>query len=150
MTAWIRRVLVAGGLVVMAVGLNGVLREESVGKVHYVGFLFVSAVFNDALVMPLALVAGLVTARLLPAWLRLPAQAALYISAAVTLIALPLLIGNGYDSGLPSALPRDYPRGLAIVVAVVWIAALAVALFRGVRATITRRRALRDRSRDRA
>jgi hypothetical protein len=128
--AWTRRILVAGGLALIGVGLAGVLREPAVAAWPYFRFLAVSLVFADVFVMPVALVAGAIAARTLPGWLRVPVQAGLYASAAVTLVALPLLLGYGRDPALPSALPRDYPRGLLIVLAVVWMAVLSVALVR--------------------
>lgn len=127
---WIRRILIGGGIAVIAYAARGVLREASVGTWPYLRFLAVSAVFADAFVLPVVLAAGAVAARWLPSWLRVPVQAALYVSAAVTLISTPLVLGYGRDSSLPSALPRDYPRGLLIVLAVVWSAALAAALVR--------------------
>jgi hypothetical protein len=101
-----------------------------VGTLPYVRFLFVSAVFADALVMPVVLVVGAITARALPGWVRVPVQAALYVTAALVLISLPLLLGFGRASSLPSALPRNYPLGLLAVLGVVWSAALALALLR--------------------
>ena len=127
---WIRRVLVGGGIALIAYAAVKVVGEASVGTLHYVRFLAVAAVFADALVMPAVLVAGAVAARLLPGWLRAPAQAALYVTAALALISLPLLLGYGRAASLPSALPRNYPLGLLLMLAVVWSAALAAALIR--------------------
>lgn len=143
--AWLRRVLIAGGIAIIAVAVAGVLRAASVGTVPYLRFLFVSAVFADVLVMPLALLAGAVTAKALPDWVRLPVQAALYISAAVVFISIPLLLGYGRAASLPSALPRDYPRGLLIVLGIVWIGAAAAAVIR--RAALRRAAAPRSGSR---
>jgi hypothetical protein len=125
---WIRRVLIAGGVALIAYAAWNALRD--VATLPYLRFLAVSAVFADALVMPLALAAGAIAARLLPQWIRVPAQAALSISAAVTLIAIPLLLGYGRSPLLPSALPRDYSRGLLIVLSLVWTAAAVAALIR--------------------
>lgn len=128
--AWIRRVLVAGGVALVAYAAISVLRAASVGTVPYLRFVVVSALFADVLVMPVALVAGALTARLLPAWVRLPVQAALYISAAVVVVSMPLLLGYGRSPLLPSALPRDYLSGVLVVLAAVWAAAVVAALTR--------------------
>jgi hypothetical protein len=127
-----RKVLVAAGLILVGVGVVGVLRAPAVGIWPYVRFLAVSLVFADFLVIPVVLVFGAIAARALPGWLRLPVQGALYVCAAVTLVALPLVLGYGRDPALPSALPRNYSRGLLIVLAVVWAVALSVALVRRV------------------
>ncbi|NUR70938.1 MAG: hypothetical protein HOU81_08965 [Hamadaea sp.] len=135
----LRRLLIAAGLVVIVIGAIGVLRSASVGFWPYVRFLFVSAVYADLLVMPLVLLAGVLAARLLPPWLRVPVQAGLYVSAAVAFISLPLVLGYGRDSSLPSALPRDYPRGLLIVLAFVWAAVVVASVWRFVRSRSSRR-----------
>jgi len=130
---WIRRILVAGGIALILTGLAGVLRAASVGTVAYLRFLLASLLLGDFLVMPIVAIFGAVAARALPRWARVPVQAALYITAAVTLVSLPLLLGFGRAASLPSALPRDYPGGLLIVLAVVWTGAFAVAFARRVR-----------------
>lgn len=127
---WVRRVLVGGGVALTAYAALNVARAASVGTLPYLRFLFVSAVFADALVIPLVLAAGAITARLLPGWVRVPVQAALYATTALVLISLPLLLGYGRAASLPSALPRDYPRGLLLVLGVVWAAALVTAVIR--------------------
>lgn len=58
-----------------------------------------------------------------PGRARAPVQAALIATAAVTIVALPLGFGYGRLADNPSALPRDYPLGLALVLATIWLAA---------------------------
>jgi len=61
-------------------------------------------------------------------------QGALLISAAVTLMAVPLMLGYGRDPNNPSALPLDYRLGVLIVLSCVWATALGYLLFRHLRA----------------
>lgn len=73
------------------------------------------------------------TGSTMPPNIRPVVQAALLASAAVVIIALPAVTGHGRSSELPSALPRDYPRGLLIILGCIWAAATAAMLFRAVR-----------------
>jgi hypothetical protein len=54
--------------------------------------------------------------------------AALVVSAAVTAVALPLLIGKGRIADNPSAFPQRYGPNLLLIVAVVWAVAAVWAL----------------------
>lgn len=127
---WIRRILVVSGLGIVVIGVAGAVRDPALSLWPYARYMAVIAVLADVVVMPVALLFGAVTARLLPPWLRLPVQGALYCSAAISVVALALVLGYGRDPALPSALPRDYGRNLVIVLGVVWLAAAVIAVFR--------------------
>jgi hypothetical protein len=128
--SWIRRLLVAGGVGIAAVGVAGLLRDNGSELPHYLRYVIVGWLASDLLVLPLAIVVGFVTARWLPGWARPVVQGALLISAAVTVVAFPLVLGRGRGADIPSALPRDYGRGVLITLAGVWIVAAALAAVR--------------------
>jgi hypothetical protein len=128
--AWIRRVLVAAGLGIVVAGATGALRDPLLSVQPWARYLAIISLFADVLVIPVALLFGAVTARLLPPWIRLPVQGALYCSAAIIVVATPLVLGYGRDPALPSALPRDYGRNLVIVLGVVWLCAAVIVLAR--------------------
>lgn len=87
-------------------------------------------VVHDALLAPVVTIAALLLGRLLPRWLRGPISAALVLSGLVLVFSYPLLRGFGRRDANPSILPLDYGRNVAIVLALVWLTALA---FVGVR-----------------
>ena len=97
---------------------------------RYVIFGVVADVAHDLLLAPLALVAGVLLARLAPAWLRGVLRAGLVISAIVTLVAFPFVLHRGYHSSNPSALPLDYARGLLVTLAAVWAGTAVAAAVR--------------------
>ncbi|MEV6527369.1 hypothetical protein AB0M43_36145 [Longispora sp. NPDC051575] len=117
----IRRVLLAVGVLVMGYAVYGALTDPAARPVGQVVFLATVLGTHDLLVMPAAIGVGWLLSRLLPGWARGPVQAGLFTTAVLTTIALPFLIGNGHPPDNPSALPLDYGRGLAIVVAAVWV-----------------------------
>ena len=133
---WTRRSLVALGLIALVYAGIGVLREED-NLFTYTRFLVLSLIGHELVLMSVFIGVGGLVARLVPPGARSIVQAALIASAAVMIVALPAVTGHGRSSDLPSALPRDYPRGLLIVLGCVWAAALAALL---IRALLARRR----------
>jgi hypothetical protein len=91
-------------------------------------------------VVPLAIGAGVLVARFAPVAIRSVIQAALFLSATLIVIALPGALGYGRTPDLPSALPRDYTRGLLILLAAVWIGAAAVLTLNAVHGAFRKRR----------
>lgn len=85
------------------------------------------ALVHDLVVAPLACLAGVVTARLLPRPYRGPVVGALLVAAVVTAVAVPGLRGWGRLAGNPSVQPLNYATGLGTVLAVVAAGALVVA-----------------------
>jgi hypothetical protein len=88
---------------------------------------------HDLVVAPLvAIIVGLLAWRL-PRRLRGPILGALALSAVLTVFAWPNVRGYGRRPLNSSALPWDYGRNLALVLAGVWVAAGAVILVRAAR-----------------
>ncbi|HEY8555963.1 MAG TPA: hypothetical protein VIM97_01275 [Actinomycetes bacterium] len=127
-----RRGLLVGlalGAPVMAYGVRGALVDASdTHPAELARWVVGLAVVNDALVVPAAMVVGLVARRWAPdrAW---PAvRAGLLASAVLGAVAWPLVRGFGADPANPSLFPRDYGAGLAVALAAVWAAVLVAVL----------------------
>jgi hypothetical protein len=122
-------VLVGAGLA--AYGIDGLIGATSTHALTSATKWFVGgALAHDLLIAPVVVLLGEVLARLLPGAVRPYAQAGLFITAALTLVALPFLSGKGYHASNPSALALNYGRGYGIAVAVVWALVVAVGLVR--------------------
>jgi hypothetical protein len=83
---------------------------------------------HDLVLIPVATVGGLLALRVAPPWARAPAQAALLVTLALTVVAVPFLVKAGSFPENPSLLPLDYRRGLLIAAGVTWLVAAGVAL----------------------
>jgi hypothetical protein len=130
--------IVAGsltGAALATVGVVSLLRESA--DTHpgaVVRWVIGLAILHDLLLAPVVLVIGAGLRRWAPkAWVA----AALLVSGVVTLVAWPFVRGYGRLANNPSILPRNYGRGLAIVLALTWFVAGAGALV--VRLTARRR-----------
>jgi hypothetical protein len=109
---------------VMAYGIWGFLRDHrNTVPARTVWWIAGSAVAHDAIVAPVATLVGLGLAALLPRWARGPIAAAVAASGVVLLFSYPLLRHFGRRADNPSILPLDYPRNVAVVLAVIWAAA---------------------------
>lgn len=85
---------------------------------------------HDAVVAPVVGIGGLVLARALPPWARVPVATGAVLSGVLVLLTIPLVwrpYGVAVNPGLHD---RNYVLGLAIALGVVW---LGVAVFLGVR-----------------
>lgn len=122
--------LLLGALGVTAIGyaLIGAAGDPDIMPGRHTGFLLTVLVLDDGLLLPAFLLVGALVHRYVPGRSRAAVQAALIATAALTLIALPLLLGYGRLPDNPSALPRNYPLGLAIVLGTVWVGAAAALL----------------------
>lgn len=130
---WTRRLLVAAGVAAIAFGVYGLAVDHLAGEPRYWIFLFASLLWPLLLALPVAYGLGALIARRIPALWRPVVQGALFTSAMAAGVAFPSIAGNGHDPSMPSALPRDYPRGLAVVLGAVWVAGLIVVIVRFVR-----------------
>ncbi|MEX0791257.1 MAG: hypothetical protein WD178_10820 [Actinomycetota bacterium] len=111
----------AAGWAVMLFGLAGLLDEAVRTHPASFGAWFVgSALVHDALIAPVAFALAFVIARRVPVRLRPFLRTGLILSAAVLVVAFPMIAGPGIP-GNPSALPRNYPAGLAAILALIWV-----------------------------
>ena len=85
---------------------------------------------HDLLLAPVVLAVGFLVTRLVPARIRPPVTAALFVSGVVVLYSYPLVRGYGRLAEFNSSrLPNNYARGLLIVLAVIWaVTAVVVAV----------------------
>jgi hypothetical protein len=86
-----------------------------------------SLVVHDGVLAPLAVLAGAVLVRMvpIPAAPRRVLAGGLFVAACLVLVAIPALGTPGVGDN-PTATPRDYPRGLAVLLAVVAVATLTL------------------------
>jgi hypothetical protein len=119
--------------------LQGIVRASTeTNPVAFFRLVIGLNVANDALAMPLAVLMGFAVRRFAPRWLAPPLQVGFFVSAAVLLFALPLLVGAGRSGRAGySRLPLDYSHGVLAVLGFVWTccAAWALASWLGRRST---------------
>jgi hypothetical protein len=119
-----RRGLIAVGALVMLYAVGGALFDGDVNKVGVPAFAIAVIVLHDGVFLPVVLGAGALINRLVaPRW-RASVRVAALVSVAVSLVALPLVLGYGRDPGNPSALPLPYKRGLLLILGLIWVFAL--------------------------
>lgn len=106
----IRFILVGVGVAAIGYGVFGALTGPRTKPLGHLAFLAGVVVGHELILMPLAIGAGALVVRFVPQRVRGIVQGALLISAAVTLMALPMALGLGGDPTNPSALPLNYGR----------------------------------------
>ena len=114
-----RAALVTAGLSIMAYAAVGALADPDLKPGGVLIFLAGVLVGHDAIVMPIVLAAGAVLIRLVPQRHRPVAQVAAVSVAAVTFVAIPLVLGFGRPADNPSVLPLPYGRNLAITLVII-------------------------------
>ena len=102
---------------------NGNFGQWKSAAIWFVG----GVVLHDFVLTPVVLVVGLVLSRLVPAPYRGFVQAALYISGAVTLASILLVLGPGRDPNIASQQPLPYGRNLLLTLGAVWLVAAVLA-----------------------
>lgn len=118
------------GLAIVGFGLAGLTRNVQGPQLTSWGtWVLGSLLAHDALLAPLTALLGALAARWAPPSIRSPMQAGFLISAALALIAIPVVGGWGGNPGNPTLLPDgDYWPNLLIALAAVWAVVIAVAL----------------------
>lgn len=119
---------VAVGWAVMAVGVVGIAGEgRDVPPVAFARWTVGLVVVHDLLVAPAVILVASAVRRLVPPPWRSVLTGALVLGGVVLLFAWPYVQGWGTSSSNASIQPRDYERGLAIVLAVIAGAGVAAA-----------------------
>ncbi|MBM2615078.1 hypothetical protein JIG36_05825 [Actinoplanes sp. LDG1-06] len=122
-----RWALIGAGGLVMVYAIAGALTDPDV-KGGALLFLIGVLVAHDGVLLPLTIGAGALAGRLVPMPVRTLVRAALLVSLAVTVVALPLVLGRGRAVDNPSLLPLPYGRGQLETYAVIWAATGVAAL----------------------
>ena len=111
------------GTLAMGYAVLGAVTDPDDRLAGHLSFLLSVQAAHDAVVLPVAIGVGLLLRRYVPAPARRVVQAALVVSVAVAVVAVPLALGYGRPADNPSALPLNYLRGLLTVLASVWLVA---------------------------
>lgn len=124
---------VAGVAMFLVAARYALVRSIDVRPAIWVRWMVTGAVVHDVVVAPLAVGVGWLVVRIVPRTLKAPVQAGLILTAIVVAVSWPALRGYGRIASNPTYLPRDYATGLALTLALVWIACGAWAAARLVR-----------------
>jgi len=124
------------GLVAVGWGGYGLLTAPMGPEpVKWIIFLAVGIAAHDLLLAPIAVGAGLLLARLVPAVVRAPAQVGLIGTGIAVVAGFSLVLGRGVSADVPSALPFNYAGRVAVLVALLWVAMAGWAVVRIVRSS---------------
>jgi len=128
--------LTAGAALVL-VGVVGLFRNSTATvPANLFVWVFGAGVVHDAVLLPLLLLAGWVTGRVLPVWARTPIRLGLAWTALVTVVFWPAIRGWGVRAANPSLFPLDYVQHLVLTLTVTWglvLVALVVQYLRHLR-----------------
>jgi len=131
------------GWTVMGYALWGTFDQQGATKPpELLRWVLGSLVIHDALVAPVATIAGMVLVRVLPRVVRGPVIGALALSAIVWIFSIPLVRAYGRHGGNSSTLPQDYGRNVWLVIAAIWCVSFVLVAVQVLR----RRRAREDRA----
>jgi hypothetical protein len=117
-----RRILIASGAAFIGYAALGALFDPDVKVIGVLIFLVAVLVLHDGVLLPLYIGIGAIVGRVVPATIRTPVRIGLVLSLAVTLVALPAVLGFGRSADNPSILPLHYGRGLLVILGLIWAA----------------------------
>lgn len=121
------------GWLVIAYGIRGLLAHHiDTRPANYARFAIGGALIHDLVFAPVIVLFGVALSRVARGRSRAPIQAGLLSSALVALYSYPLIRGFGHANHNPTSLPHNYTANVAIVIGVIWVAAIAGAIFRSV------------------
>ncbi|MCT9935112.1 hypothetical protein N5079_33415 [Planotetraspora sp. A-T 1434] len=113
-----RLVVYAVGTGLVAIGGYGILTTASVGPFGWALWFAGVAVAHDFLLVPVVMAVGLLMRRTVEPY-RSCLATTLIIMGAVTVVALPLVLGFGKRPDNLSQLPLNYPLNLVLVLLVI-------------------------------
>ena len=110
----------------MAYGVRGVLVDAAdTHPAELARWIVGAALVHDAVLIPLVALVAWALRRVTPARWWPAVRAGAVTTGVLALVAWPLVLGYGRDPGNPSLFPRNYGLGLAVTLAVVWLAVAA-------------------------
>ena len=123
----VRIMLALSGIGIAGYGAVLVFEQPSAVVVRILIWAVVAVAVHDVVFAPLCAAAGWAGRRLIPLPWQSPVVVAALCSVVLILLAVPVFGRPGLRPDNPSVLDRDYPLGLGIALAVVW---LCVPLYR--------------------
>ncbi|MDF2823530.1 MAG: hypothetical protein K0R68_938, partial [Mycobacterium sp.] len=125
-----RVVLGAVGIVVIGYGAVLLLDNSGPVLVRIAVWAAAGVLLHDFVFAPLVTALGYAGRRILPRALWAPVGIASLLSIVLVLLAVPVFDRPGAKPLNPTVVDRDYPAGLWIALAVVWVATLLYVGFR--------------------
>lgn len=127
--------LLLGTVGVALIGYGGVLLLENPGPtlLRIAVWAAAGVLLHDFVFAPLVTALGYAGRRILPRAVWAPVAVAGLLSVTLVLLAVPVFDKPGARPTNPSVLDRDYPLGLWLALAAVWMVTLAYVGFRRVR-----------------
>ena len=123
--------LYAAGTAMIGWGVWGQLYGADTKPVRVAMLWLVAALAHDLVLAPLLVALGWLGRRALPGRVRGSVQAGFLVAGVLVLLAVPALGRFGAKADNPSVLPRDYPRGLLIALALVLLGTVVHAVLHG-------------------
>jgi hypothetical protein len=116
----------AAGWVIIVIGIRMGLNDPEVKPALLLKWVAGGLVLHDAVWLMLVAMVGAAVAFALRREVPVVLAWALATTAVLTLIAWPFVRGYGRLTDVPSALQRNYARGLIVYLMVIWLIAVAV------------------------
>jgi hypothetical protein len=127
MKAW-RIILTVLGILLLLYGIVRLLINIPIGTLGWVLVWMIAAlIIHDAVIAPSVVGIGWLLRRLLPDRARRYVQTGLIMAAAVTIIALPLIVRRGSQPPQKTLLIQNYAANLALLLGI--FAAVALVLY---------------------
>ncbi|HKD96599.1 MAG TPA: hypothetical protein VKB69_03255 [Micromonosporaceae bacterium] len=123
-----RVLLGLAGAGLLAYGAYGLVAGPDTDPGRQSLWMLAAVVGHDFVLIPLAIGVGWLATRLVPVWARGAANAALLVTLALGVVAVPFIVKAGTFPDNPSLLPLDYGRGLLVALGATWLAAAVAAL----------------------